>query len=248
MSLPFLFFALSINPWIWRIFLFKPLLGVILAFFSLILYKSFFTTRRKYFLLLAIIFPILLFGQWKLTPKMSLTQLSNDDRRVVDMRLREYPPVYIKLGSKVVFIPAAHWLEQRKESIALYRIGENLFEALDINQYFFATHPRERVGVKEFEKLPYILLLPFIFGVIRLNTGKNYRYFLLLLIISFFLLALIGSKGSLGPFILLPFIIFPIAIGLDVIYQRVKEKRILAIFLLVIFFLILIQTISYGIS
>ena len=217
MSLPFFFFALSTNLWIWRIFLLKPLLGVILVVFSLILYKSLFITRRKYFLLLVIIFPILLFEQWKLTPKMSLTQLSNDDRRVVDMRLREYPPVYVKFGSKAVFFPVAHWLEQRKESIVLYRIGKNLFETLDINQYFFATHPRERVGVREFEKFPYILLLPFIFGVIKLNTMKKYKHFLLFLLASFLLLSFIGSRSNLGPFVLLPFFIIPIASGLEAI-------------------------------
>lgn len=47
----------------------------------------------------------------------------------------------------------------------------NLFETLNLNSYFFANHPLERVGAKEREKLYSGLLPLFILGLISVNSA-----------------------------------------------------------------------------
>jgi len=46
----------------------------------------------------------------------------------------------------------------------------NFFETFNLNYYFFANHPLERVGVKETEKLYSGLLPLFILGLVSLNS------------------------------------------------------------------------------
>lgn len=57
-----------------------------------------------------------------------------------------------------------------------YRYRQGLFlEYLDFGFYFFAGHPRERIGVKETEKLPVILLPLIVLGIIKISS--NLRWF-----------------------------------------------------------------------
>ena len=97
-----------------------------------------------------------------MTKYESLTLLNNDQIRIKDMRLKSYPPVYLTFDTKTLWIPVAHWFEERKESIAFFRILKNVSETVDLNLYFFANHPRERVGYNEFEKFPYIFIPAFL--------------------------------------------------------------------------------------
>lgn len=56
-----------------------------------------------------------------------------------------------------------------------YRYRQGLFlEYLDFGYYFFAGHPRERVGIKETEKLPVILLPLLILGFIKISSNLKW--------------------------------------------------------------------------
>jgi hypothetical protein len=200
------------------------------------------------------LFLLLLFFQWKTTEKTSLTVLTNSDIMVRDMRLNEYPPVKISLVGKTVWIPIAHWLEGRRESIAFYRMLNNFSEVVDPNLYFFANHPRERVGITEFEKFPYLLLPFFVYGLVAIISKRKFNKNLK---ISFFapilLLTFIGNKNNLGPFSLFPFIVVVCTLGLnqisEVAFKKHKaHKKQTFLGFLIIYFLILIQQIAYGIS
>jgi hypothetical protein len=213
------------NIWIWRIFSFNIFLGLLVLATSVFLYLS-----KRIFLVLLI---LLLVFQWRTTSKTSLVDLSNDEIRIQHIRLKEYPGSLNFLGN---------WFEERKEFRALVRINRNFFETIDPNLYFFANHPRERVGITEFEKFPYIFLPFFIYGLFL--SVKKHRE--LALILSFalpiFLISLIGHKNPLGPFAMFPFISFVCALGLGKVYQPS-----LKIGGLIIFVLVLLQTIAYAI-
>lgn len=59
-----------------------------------------------------------------------------------------------------------------------YRYRSGLFlEYLDFGFYFFANHPRERVGVSETEKLPAALLPFMVLGFVKISV--NLRWFII---------------------------------------------------------------------
>lgn len=221
----YLLISLFANLWIYKIFAANFLLGILVLLTTILLLKN-----KRLFLLLFI--PIL-FSQVQTTNKTSLTAIANDDRRVIDMRLRAYPYKLLRIG---------YWLEERKESIIFTRVTSNLFENLDPNLYFFSNHPRQRVGIKEFEKFPYILLPFFLLGIFDLVSKKNKIFWLISFLVPLTILSIIGNKNNLGPFSLFPFIAVSICEGL----KRLHSKY-LKIFILVLV-LVLIQIISYEIN
>ncbi len=105
-------------------------------------------------------------------------------------------------------------ISQNKAVLVLEKFLTNAYQYLDWNYYFFATHPRERVGVAEIEKLPWWLLPFFVLGLWRLPKDKG-----LLIKISgwflggVFLLSIFGLTDNLSSFILLPPIVVVIAYG-----------------------------------
>ncbi len=219
-----LLISLFANLWIYKIFAVNFLLGTLVLLAAILLVKN-----NKFFLLLFI--PVLFF-QIQTTNRPSLTAISNDDRRVIDMRLRAYPPKFLRLG---------YWLEERKESIIFSRVVTNLFENIDPNLYFFANSPRQRVGIKEFEKFPYVLLPFFFLGVYSFFSKKDKLFWLMSFLVPITILSIIGSKNSLGPFSLFPFFVVSINEGL-----KKMQAKYIKIFIVVLV-LVLIQIISYEI-
>ncbi|MCX6706250.1 MAG: hypothetical protein NTV24_04080 [Candidatus Woesebacteria bacterium] len=216
--------SLFANLWIYKIFSVNFLLGVLVLLAAILLVKN-----NKFFLLLFV--PVLFF-QIQTTNRPSLTAISNDDRRIIDMRLRAYPYKFLRLG---------YWLEERKESIIFNRVTTNLFENIDPNLYFFANTPRQRVGIKEFEKFPYVFLPFFFLGVYSFFSKKDKLFWLLSFFIPLAILSIIGSKNNLGPFSLFPFFVVSINEGL-----KKMQSKYIKIFIVVLV-LVLIQIISYEI-
>lgn len=219
-----LLISLFANLWIYKIIAVNFLLGVLVLLATILLIKN-----NKFFLLLFV--PILFF-QIQTTNRPSLTDISNDDRRVIDMRLKSYPPKFLRLG---------YWLEERKESIIFNRVTTNLFENIDPNLYFFANSPRQRVGIKEFEKFPYVLLPFFFLGIYSFLSKKDKLFWLLSFFIPLAILSIIGNKNNLGPFSLFPFFVVSINEGL----KKIQSKYIKVF--IVVLVLVLIQIISYEI-
>ena len=217
--------SLFANLWIYKVFAANLFLGILILIATILLLKN-----SKLFLLLFI--PVLFF-QIQTTNKTSLTAISNDDRRVIDMRLRAYPSKLLRLG---------YWLEERKESIIFYRVATNFFENMDPNLYFFSNHPRQRVGIKEFEKFPYVLLPFFLLGIFNWISKKNKLFWLISFLVPITILSIIGNKNNLGPFSLFPFLVVSIYEG----FKKLRSKY-LTMFIIVLV-LVLIQIISYEIS
>jgi len=211
-------FVLLANFWIWRILFNSVPLGLLVLASSIFLYLSFKRSSKKYFFAFLVLFSLLLIFQWKTTSKESLVELSNDEQRVQQMRLKEYPPIRISI---------AHWFENREESIAFFRILENFSETIDPNLYFFANHPRERVGINEFEKFPYIFLPLFFYGLVLSVAERRKLVLGMSFILPVVLISIIGHKNQLGPFSLFPFLAVSITHGLELLFQTAICKKIL---------------------
>ncbi len=219
--------VLLANFWIWRILFNSIPLGLLVLVSSIFLYLSFKRSSKKHFFTFLVLFSLLLISQWKTTSEESLVELSNDEQRVQQMRLKEYPLVFFKIGRKTVWIPLAHWFEGREESIAFFRILENFSETIDPNLYFFANHPRERVGINEFKKFPYIFLPLFFYGLVLSITERRKLVLGISFILPVVLISIIGHKNQFGPFSLFPFLVVLTIHGLELLSQAPICKKIL---------------------
>jgi len=199
------------NWWIWKVFSFNFLTGITLVFVTILLYRLTRKYTKNTFTSFTILFLLLLFFQFKTTGISSLTLLSNDDIRVRDMRLREYPPLKIPVG---------WWFEGRKESIAFFRILKNFSEVIDPNLYFFANHPRERVGFIEFEKFHFVFIPFFLLGIFKLIDQNKILYTFLSFILSVLLILTIGNYNPIGPFSLFPAISVTTIYGAEYVYKK----------------------------
>lgn len=232
------------NLWIIRIFEQSLPVGLIsiLASAGLILAK-----RPPHRLFVGLLIILLMVIQFNFSDPTSLTNLTNDQIRIRDMRLREYPPTYVGLFERAIWFPVPYWFEERVETRVFFRLLDNTYQALDPNLFFFANHPRENIGVSEFEKFPYLLLPFFILGVLKSVKKSSYLYkfsfFVPLLLVSF-----IGLRSSLGPISLFPFIVFNINGGLSSFWRGVSKHRHNRVYVVLFFaflILVLMQMISY---
>ena len=233
-----IFLVLIFNYWIYNIFSTNFFVGVLVLVFTLHIYKIFKCNKKieKPFI---VIFLLVLLFQSITTQKSSLTNIANDDRREIDMRLKAYPPRFLRVG---------YWLEERKESIAFTRLSNNFFENIDPNLYFFANHPRERVGIREFEKFPYILFPAFLVGLLSLLKKKHANFWRFSFFIPLIFLTVIGNINPMGPFVLFPFFVITISEGLKPLEKWIKRKpKYIRNLIIIIFVLVFIQGISYEI-
>lgn len=241
------------NLWIWKILSFNIPIATLTIIVTVLLLGSVSSKRKRSNVWLMIFFGLLLFFQFKTTDVQRLTYLNNDQQRIQQMRLREYPPVHFSFLGKTVWIPIAHWFEGRNESIAFFKISKNLSEVIDPNLYFFANHPRERVGIKEFGKFPYIFLPLFVYGVFLLIEKGERKLIALSFFIPVFILSFVGNKNPLGPFSLFPFISVSISVGLKKIYKRLQLaprylKNILTLGFVTLLLLIIVQMTAYALN
>jgi len=211
------------NLWIWRIFEDNLLVAVCVVLSSLILYKSIKAGEFKKVLILLVF--ILFVFQLNKTELRSLTYLTQQQKVFQLQRLNEHPPVSIALGGKTIWIPLANWMEKRPEALILYRIQENLSGVFSPNLYFFANHPNERVGIKEHEKFPYILLPFFIIGFLNLNFRKNLHSLASFLFAPILLMGLIGTQIDVEPITLFPLIVVCSVFGIEYVWGIVSKLK-----------------------
>lgn len=237
------------NYWIWKIVAEYPLLAFLLLLSSVSLFIVLRKQLRLFVLIFQIAFVSILFIQWFTTDKIPLTYLNNHDQYIQQMRLKQYPPVKFSVLDKTIWIPMAHWFEGRTESIAFHRLSNNLSWAIDINLYFFANHPRQRVGIKEFEKFPFLVLPLFIYGVFSALKVRKKLMFLSILP-PIILISFIGHRNGLGPFSLFPVFVASIAYAMKKLHMKLSGSTSylsysLSVIFLIIMFINLIQIILY---
>lgn len=235
----FLAFSLVLsNYWIYKIFSLNFLIGIIVLVVSTIIVLG---LKKKLFIVGMLVLTIL---QIQTTSIKNLSLLDNDEQRVQSERSRSYPLTYIDFGLKVLWLKPVELIEQNKFIIVLSRIEENLFEALDINYYFFGGFPRNTPS--DFEKFPFILLPIFLTGVFRLSYSRKFFDLVLLFWAPIGLLSFIGSDNRYGFFILFPFIIYSCIEGINYISLRYKNRKYFLIFLIIFTMLIFLMQIGYA--
>lgn len=237
MNLIFVIILLG-NIWILKIFNNDALTGVFILLSSIFIYL-FIKNPKNIYLLSAVI--LLLLSIYKIPNILKINLGYNDQESIVmNTRLNEYPPI--------TFLPVAHWLEERPETIAIYKITDNFAQLMDPNLYFFANHPRERTGISEIEKFPYILLPFFIYGIFRLFEDKKYKV-LLFLAIPLIFYSIYGFRSSVDPYLMFPFMTLAIYGGVSETYRKLnlKQKKIFPAIFLIIYCLVLFQNIVYAI-
>ena len=200
-------FISVLNFWVWRILQTNPILALTLILTSLISLFYLITLQKKCLLVLLILMGIIFYYQWGLTNRINLIELSSPQQHAQNERVVSYPIKEMNVTGKTFHYPLGNLFDGRKETIAFYRLQQNLFESLDLNYYFSATHPRERVGIIEFEKFPFIYLPFFVIGLFLIQYQKIKLFLCLTFIVPLLLLTFIGPNSTLGSFVLFPFVL-----------------------------------------
>lgn len=101
---------------------------------------------------------------------------------------------------------------ENKPGFFLDKYKENFFQGLDLNYYFFANHPRERIGIQEKEKIYWIWLPVFLIGLIW--SLKNFILLPGLIFLGTLSLVSFFTKIDNFNLVLMPFFILNIFYGL----------------------------------
>lgn len=153
----FLLFCLTTfgNYWIWHLFQQNLFLGftmVLVAALLLIVQLSrVFSVRLSVFSTAIILLLIVII--FRATPITILSDLSI---------------YYINERRQYFSVPIIGKLLENKLTTAVEIWERNLFETLDLNAYFFAGHPRERLGGIDYPKFPFLLMPIFLTGLYSL--------------------------------------------------------------------------------
>jgi hypothetical protein len=222
------------NVWIWQLLTDHLLVASLTIVTTSLLFQVIRAARvhKHYRIVWAIAFSLLLIFQWQTTHRElnDLPKLDNDHQRVQQLRLKQYPPVYISIGQRTKWFPVGEWFETRPESIILQKLTRNLAELVDPNFYFFANHPRETVGIPQTDKFPFIFLPLFVYGLLsyikalKKKSDSTKLIFTSGFILPISLISIIGHDNLLGPFSLFPFIVAYTYYGLLTITQQLINK------------------------
>ncbi len=218
-----LILLLFLNAWIWRILNLNPMVFSLLIITSILVFKSYLDRKNQtFFLASIIIFCLLTIMQWQTTQIQSHTDLSNDDQRIHDIRVRLYHSKIHLIRLLTAKFSLVNFFEG-DFATASYRLQRNFFETLDPNVYFFGGHPRERVWANDFEKFSWLLILPFLVGI-YLFWKKSDRFLKTAFLFSLIIFSYFGHRNQLGPFLLFPFIILCIFEGVVFFLNYARQK------------------------
>jgi len=184
----FLFILVVIGNY-WTHFLFSHnLTGLIIVIsISVLLFISDYLKKFKYLIfLLPLIYIIFSFNY-----KNTVFNLSPEEIYFINQRRAYFPN--LSVGK----------IYENKLFRFSFNYQKNIFEGLDINYYFFGTHPRERVGITEIRKFPFVYLPFFIVGLFSLLKKQKFIY--LLYFLSSIFLASFFRPIDIYSFLFFPF-------------------------------------------
>lgn len=226
-------FLIFSNFWIYKIFNENFLVGVALITITFLIYL--FKQTNHSTKLLVFLVGILLALQLQITGIRGLTKLNDDQVRIQHERMESYPPLYLDLKLKVIWLKPAHWIEENNTIIALSVIQNNFFETIDINRYFFGGYPRNNAA--DFEKFPFTLLPLFLIGIYKLISNKKFNILFILFGLPLLLSSMIGSS-NLGVFSLFPFFIISFDYGVKAVSAHSKVWYLLFISITILGFIL----------
>lgn len=189
--------------------------GIVVAMASVLGYQSV-VERGKWKWLLFVLMAVVVLFQVADSGRLKLFDIGPIERAKRQVRTSFYPKFHLA-GIK---IPVAYGMEKWIGTIVLSRLSENLSEAVNWNLYFFAGHPRERVGVSETERISFFYLPIFVLGTFALVKEFRLVDWFFLVGIPLIVLTLWGSRGVVGPIAMMPFINIAISWGFRKMYAK----------------------------
>jgi len=209
---------LIISPWSWQIFSSNLLLLVLIWALSIVLLFTVINPSNKLKIVCGILFTILIIWQCITTKNTSLSYINPTEEYLLNARRVRMSSISFNIAGLKINPNLGKYLQSR-QAFMIYKFQENLFRSLDINEYFFAGHPREREGIREFEKFNFILFPLFLLGI-YMTIIKRRNYLLIGLISMYLVLGIIGTNNYLGAFILYPFFAIFITLGVMKIFKN----------------------------
>lgn len=208
-----IFIALT-TPWAWKMINYNVFLCLLLILITIILVKLLLIDRLQHTILILIlccVFLVVSVINLQLGFDQNLRKLNVNE----EVKLNERHQYYAReLGG--LFLNRFSLNYYKNYNPYFYKLERNFFSVLDPNLYFFASHPRERGGINEFEKFPSLYFIFFIMGIIyslKLRSLLAMLYLLFAASISGF----ISPAFELGPILFFPFVTALTALG--VIYS-----------------------------
>lgn len=210
------------NFWIWNIIQKNLAVAIMLILLTFLLFLLIMERKLKIWVLtiVFILFFLLFFIIIKSDFDKGIQHFTPEDQ----VRLNERHLYYAQeLGA--IFLNRKILNYYKNYSLQVYKLEGNLFSNLDLNLYFFASHPRERAGVSEFEKFPPLLLPFFIIGTLLLIYWGSIRA-AIYLVAATFVGSFITQNYILGPILFFPLISVCIAIGIIYISDLITGFKI----------------------
>lgn len=205
------------NLWIWKILQVNFLIFLLLLVFTTCVYLYQEQKLKVNLLILLSLIVSLFYFQWQTTNFHSLILRDNDEQRIETQRRKFYNPG-LDITRKVFYkFSLVDYLEGDINTV-LTRIERNFFETIDPNVYFFGGHPRERVWVSDFEKFPFILIIPFFVGLYKTIEERN-RLLILISVLGMIFLSIIGHDTKIGPFLLFPTLVLLVTKGVKILWN-----------------------------
>ena len=206
------------NFWIWRVLKENIIVGIFLVILSLLLFNQVTKVQKKQLVALVIVFTILSIFILKSSFDQNIFITSAEEQSLQNTRHRFYAA---ELGPLFTNKLSLHFYKDVSWSIN--KLERNLFNNLDINLYFFGSHPRERAGIGEFDKYPWILLPFFLVGLF-LEIKNRYIVIAIYLIAASLISMFSSLLYPLGPVLFFPLINAVIAHGLIYCFRQIKNK------------------------
>lgn len=213
-------FVIVSSPW-WWIIIQRDLLASLFVFIlSFVVYLYFYQNKSRLVILLLVALTI---GLFAISIKEAFDENIFRNSALDIQQLNKRHEFYAKgLGkfyrNRLVLTYFQHY------NHAVSKLQQNFFSNLDPNLYFFASHPRERTGIEEFNKYFPVFLPFFLLGFFYIMSKLFFKFILYFIIISF-ISSVISPSYNLGPILFFPLINFIITVGLLITLSYLKAKR-----------------------
>jgi hypothetical protein len=208
------FLVIATSPWTWKLVSQSPLYLVLLGtmLICLIILENKKNIKLIYITLVLANVILVIFTLPKGVDKkiFSTTRLEKDT-------LAKRFEIYSKGLGRIYTNRFAIYYHYNIEPV-LSKYSRNLFENMDINAYFFGSHPRENHNLGDYVKYTPLLLPFFVIGFIGvfINLNKIFLFF----VVNLFLSALYSEETILGPFTLYPYLTIFILFGISLCIKK----------------------------
>ena len=160
-------FVIILTPWWWIIIRRDLLSGLLVFILSFVVFQYFFKNKSRILLLLLLSLTAILF--------IISTEKAFDESilRVSALDIQQYNRRHEFYANSLgkIYTNRLSLAYFKEYNLPLYKLQRNFFGNLDFNLYFFNSHPRERIGIEEFNKyLPIFLpffLVGFLYSIYR---------------------------------------------------------------------------------